>query len=110
MAIKGVNEDREQIKDLSRELQEHHRKLLVGRNAVVKLFDNLLTEATWNNHDSRRLKRHYTKLDERFGQDLEAFRDVSVEALSFIEITYGNLEEGVAGLFGDSFWRETLKK
>ena len=69
MAIKGVNEDREQIKDLSRELQEHHRKLLIGRNAVVKLFDNL----DRNLDDTAKLNavQAFKRVEEKTGREVE---------------------------------------
>ena len=107
--IKGVSADHKSVKELCISMGDRVRNLDDCRKRVKALFDELLTEASWSNHDSRRFKRHYVEGDETLDADIGALEALTASALDIAYSRYRYLELDIDKLFTDSFWKETTK-
>lgn len=105
-SILGISEHRKVIESSRHDIFS----ALDEANAIIKemkeLFDNLLTDAQWSNHDSRRFKRHYEDGHKALTKSIEELNVKALGRLLDADEEYKALEEEVKNLFADSFWKD----
>lgn len=103
MAVKTLRVDTDEIKKLSETVDEQLKIIYDARAEFIGLLDRL-TDADWNNHDSRRFVRHYKRGEEQIGKDLRALEAVLQHHLESAKLEYDTLCTEVDEYFSTSFW------
>ena len=107
MAVKTLKVDTDEIQKLYDVVEEQLKVIYEARAEFVGLLDRL-TEADWNNHDSRRFERHYKRGEEQVAKDLNALEVCLLNHLEAAKTEYDALGTEVEEYFTTAFWADEL--
>ena len=107
MAVKKLKVDTDEVKKLSEKLDENLKDIYDARAEFIGLLDRL-TDADWNNHDSKRFVRHYKRGEEQIEKDLSALEAVLQHHLESAKLEYDTLGTEVEEYFTKAFWADEL--
>ena len=103
MAFETLTVDTDAISEMRVKLVTSFWALVQYRREIANLLDEL-TEADWNNSDSRRFARHYKRGEEKVNADENALRLSVVNHLPDLVKVYDQLINESERYFSDSFW------
>lgn len=106
MAFETLTVDTEPMGEMRVKLSTSFWALVQHREEIVNLLDEL-TEADWNNRDSKKFVRSYKRGEEKVDKDENALRLSVINHLPDLMKVYDQLCGEAEAYFNDAFWTES---
>ena len=103
--MKGLQLDSEKLAKMQQDLEGQIPELWALRGEMITILDDL-TDADWNNTNSRKFRRHYKRGEEKLNADVKALETSVIAHLGNAVLQYNQMVEEIEAHFKQSGWEQ----